>query len=61
MGQSSIIHELLRLVRQYCPKIVFLSEIRQQKNRVSNIRFRMCLNKSFVVDGHGKGGGLAMY
>jgi hypothetical protein len=61
MGQSSTIHDLLRLVRQYCPKIVFLSKTRQQKNRVSNIRFRMGLNKSFVVDGHGKGGGLAMY
>jgi exonuclease III len=61
LGQPSTIHELMHLVRQFCPKIVFLSETRQQKDRVSNIRWRMELNKLFVVDGQGKGGDLALY
>jgi hypothetical protein len=51
----------MRLVRQFCPKIVFISETRQQQERVSNLRFRIGLNKSFVVDGQGKGGGLGLY
>jgi hypothetical protein len=29
--------------------------------RVSNLRFRIGLNKSFVVDGQGKGGGLGLF
>jgi hypothetical protein len=40
---------------------VFLSETRQQKDRVSNIRFRLQLSNCFIVDGQGKGGGLALY
>jgi hypothetical protein len=40
---------------------VFLSETRQQKDRVRNIRFRLQLNNCFIVDGQGKGGGLALY
>jgi hypothetical protein len=48
-------------MRQYCPKIVFISETRQQNNRVSNLQFRIGLNKAFVVDGHGKGGGLVLF
>jgi hypothetical protein len=48
-------------VWEYCPNIVFISETRQQKERVSNLRFRLGLNNSFVVDGVGKGGGLALF
>lgn len=55
------VQELVRLVRTYSPKIVFISETRQQKDRVSNIRFRLGLNNSFVIDGVGKGGGLALF
>jgi hypothetical protein len=40
---------------------VFLSETRQQKDRVSNIRFRLQLSNIFIVDGQEKGGGLALY
>jgi hypothetical protein len=40
---------------------VFLSETRQQSNRVTNLRHRLGLNKSFVVDGQGKGGGLILF
>jgi hypothetical protein len=48
-------------VRKFCPKVVFLSDTRQQSNRVSNLRHRLGLNKSFVVDGQGKGGGLVLF
>jgi hypothetical protein len=40
---------------------VFLSETRQIKDRVSNIRVGLQLNNCFVMDGQGKGGGLALY
>jgi hypothetical protein len=61
MGQPLIVQEISCLVRQFCPKIVFLSETRQQNNRVNNLRFRLGFRNSFVVDGHGKGGGLVLY
>jgi hypothetical protein len=31
------------------------------RHEVTNIKFRIGLNNCFVVDGHGKGGGLALY
>jgi hypothetical protein len=48
-------------VREYCPNIVFISETRQQKERVSNLRFRLDFNNSFVVDGVGKGAGVVLF
>jgi hypothetical protein len=48
-------------VRKFCPKIVFLSETRQQNSRVSNLRHRLGFRNSFVIDGHGKRGGLVLY
>jgi hypothetical protein len=34
LGQSPTVQELMRLVRQFCPKIVFISETRQQKEEL---------------------------
>jgi hypothetical protein len=48
-------------VRQYCPKIVFISETRQQRDRVSNLRHKTDFKNAFVVDGQGKGGGLGLF
>jgi hypothetical protein len=45
----------------FCPRVVFISETRQQITCVSNLRFRLGLNKSFVVDGQGKGGGPVLF
>jgi hypothetical protein len=61
LGQPQTIQELTRLIRDLCPNLVFLSETRQHNDRVSNLRFRLGLNKSFVVDSVGKGGGLALF
>jgi hypothetical protein len=47
-------------VRKFCPKIVFISETRQQKERV-RLGGRIGLEKALVVDGHTKGGGLVLF
>jgi hypothetical protein len=45
-----------------CMQILcFLSETRQDSERVRNIRFRLGLNKCFVVDGQENGGGIALF
>jgi hypothetical protein len=61
LGQPQTVQELTRLVCEFGPSIIFLSEIRQHKDRVCNLMSRLGLNKCFVVDGQGKGGGLALY
>jgi hypothetical protein len=61
LGQPRTVQELIRLVRDFCPNLVFLSETRQQKSRVVNIKSRLGMNNCFTVDGIGKGGGLALY
>jgi hypothetical protein len=48
-------------VREFCPCIIFLSETRQQSDRVRNIKTRLGMNNCFTVDGQGKGRGLALY
>jgi hypothetical protein len=61
LGQPRTIQELVHLVRKFCPKIVFLLETRQHSDRVRNLNSRLGLNKCFVVDGQGKGGGIALF
>jgi exonuclease III len=61
LGQPSTVQELSLPVRKYCPKIVFISETRQQKSRVLNLRFRLGYKNAFVVDRKGKVEGLVIY
>jgi hypothetical protein len=61
LGQAATVQELSRLVRKFCPKIVFLLETRQQKGMVSNLCGRIGLKNALIVDGQGKGGGLMLY
>jgi hypothetical protein len=42
-GQPCTVQELTRLVCQYYSKIVFISETRQHRDRVSNLRYRFGL------------------
>jgi hypothetical protein len=51
----------VRLVRGVCPAIIFLSEVRQQVNRVTNLKGRLGMENCFVVKGRGKGGGLTLF
>jgi hypothetical protein len=55
LGQPPTIQELVCLVRKVCPKIVFISETRQHRDRVRNIGARIGMNTCFVVDERGKG------
>jgi hypothetical protein len=61
LGQATTVQELTCLVRKFCPNIVFISETRQQRERVSNLCGRIALKNALVVDGHGKSGGLVLY
>jgi hypothetical protein len=47
-------------MHDYCPSIIFCQK--QGNNLiVSNIKCRLGMNACFTIDGHGKGGGLALY
>jgi hypothetical protein len=61
LGQLITVQEFTRLVHKFCPKIVFIYKIRQQKGQVSNLCGRIFLKNALVVDGHGKGGGLVLF
>jgi hypothetical protein len=61
LEQPCIVQELTWLVRPVCSSIVFLSETRQQKERVQNLKNRLGMNNCFIVDGRGKGGGLVLF
>jgi hypothetical protein len=61
MGQTRTVQELTGLVHEYCPNIVFLSQTRQHRDRVSNLQYRIGSKHCFVVDGVVKGGGLGLF
>jgi hypothetical protein len=61
LGQPQTVQEHVHLVRNVCPAIVFISEIRQQVNRVTNLKGRLGMYNCFVIEGRGKGGGLDLF
>jgi hypothetical protein len=61
LGHAAIVQELSHLVCKFCPSLVFISETRQHRDRMSNLCGRLGLQKAFVVDGYGKGEGLALF
>ena len=61
VGRSRTVQELVRLVRTYNPKIVFLSETRQCDERVRNLKWRLGLRNCLTAKGVGKGGGLGLF
>ena len=61
VGRSRTVQELVRLVRTYNPKIVFLSETRQCDERVRNLKWRLGLRNCLTSKGDGKGGGLGRF
>lgn len=61
LGQPRSVQELVCLVSTHRPSIVFLSETRQNKERVSNVRWRLGLKNCMIHDGRGKGVRIALY
>ncbi|PNT72161.1 hypothetical protein BRADI_2g40513v3 [Brachypodium distachyon] len=61
IGQPQTVQELVRLVHAQKPKIVFLSETRQRKEVVENLRWRLGLKNVITFSGEGKGGRLALF
>ena len=61
LGQPRTVQELVCLVSTHLSSIVFLSETRQNKERVNNLRWRLSLKDGLLHDGRGKGGGIALY
>jgi hypothetical protein len=61
LGQPRTVQELVCLVQTHKPSLVFISETRQSKDRVKNLRFRLGMKECCHVPGVGKGGGIALY
>lgn len=61
LGQPRTVQELVCLVSTHRPSIIFLSETRQNKERASNLRWRLGLKNCMLHDGCGKGAGIALY
>ena len=61
LGQPRTVQELVCLVHTHRPKIVFLSETRQCKEKVKAINWRIGLKHCLTHDGKGKGAGIALY
>jgi exonuclease III len=61
IGQLRTVQDLERLVRFHRPKLLFLSETRQNKSKVENLRWRLALKHVVSFFEEGKGGGLALF
>ena len=61
LGQPRTVQELVRLVRASCPKLVFIMETRQHKERVVNLKYRLGYKNCFTVESGNKGGGLVLF
>lgn len=60
LGQPRTVQELTRLVREFCPNILFLSEKRQDKKTVEFVCRRLGFPNCFPVTVIGKGSGLVL-
>jgi hypothetical protein len=61
LGDPQIVQELNCLVCKHRPQLVFLSENRQNKAIIENLRWRLGLKHFVSFLEHGKGGGLALF
>lgn len=60
-GRPRTVQELVCLVQTNKPKIVFLSETRQNGETVRSLKWRIGMRNCLAVDGVGSGGGLALF
>lgn len=61
LGRPRAVQELVCMVQTHRPKVVFLSETRQNQGFVENIKWRIGLRGCLAVNGIGKGGGIALF
>lgn len=61
LGRPREVQELVCMVQTHRPKVVFLSETRQNQGFVENIKWRIGLRGCLAVNGIGKGGGIALF
>jgi exonuclease III len=61
LGQPRTVQELVCLVHTYKPKLVFLSETRQNNKYVKNLKWRLGLRHCIMQPGLGKGAGIALF
>jgi hypothetical protein len=61
LGQPRTVQELVCLVHTYKPKLVFLSETRQNNKYVKNLKWRLGLCHCITQPGIGKGAGIALF
>jgi hypothetical protein len=57
VGNPRTVRDLDTLVRQHCPKLVFLCETMISESRVKNLRWRLGLKGCLAIDSKGKCGG----
>lgn len=57
LGLSRTVQELIALVREKNPTMVFLAETRRSRKRAENLRWRLGLKNCLSVDSIGRGGG----
>jgi exonuclease III len=61
LGQTRTVQELVQLVRTYRPNLVFISETRQNENKIKGLRGRLGLKNCITQKGKGKGAGIALF
>ena len=61
IGNPRIVGALREYVRQWDPKVVFLSETKMKINKMKRVKEKINFANGFHVQREGKGGGLAMF
>jgi hypothetical protein len=61
LRQSTIVQELITLVRAKSSSLVFLMETHRSGSRAINIKWRLGLKNSVGVDSIGQGGGIVLF
>ena len=60
LGGLRAVHEVTKMVTKYKPQVIFLIETKKKSHEMEWLRSRWKFDRCFLVDGIGRGGGLAM-
>ncbi|PNT69987.1 hypothetical protein BRADI_2g04043v3 [Brachypodium distachyon] len=61
IGQPRTVQDLVCLVGVHRPKLLFLCETKQRKEKVESLKWRLGLKNVIVHSEQGKGGGVALF